>query len=119
VGQDRNAEYAAGEELAAGWLTAKGFVILQRNWRHGRYEIDIIASRGKVLHIIEVKSRRSSSYGRPEESVNRQKISNLMQGAAGWLVKYPNHQRLQYDVMAIDLRRGAAPEIALFEDVYL
>jgi len=108
-----------GEELAADWLTAKGFAILQRNWRHGRYEIDIIASRSKILHIIEVKSRRSSSYGRPEESVSRQKFQNLMQGAAGWLVKYPHHQRVQYDVMAIDLRRNAEPEITLFEDVYL
>ncbi|HTI92963.1 MAG TPA: YraN family protein [Puia sp.] len=108
-----------GEELAADWLMAKGFVILRRNWRYGRYEIDIIASRGKVLHIIEVKSRRSSSYGRPEESVSRQKFLNLMQGAAGWLVKYPRHKRLQYDVMAIDLRRGSEPEIAHFEDVYL
>jgi len=108
-----------GEELAAAWLTAKGFVILQRNWRYGRYEIDVIASRSKILHIIEVKSRRSSSYGYPEESISRQKFSNLMKGAAGWLVKYPCHQRLQYDVMAIDLRRGAEPEIVLFEDVYL
>jgi|SRR5882757_2598662 len=108
-----------GEELAAGWLTAKGFVILQRNWRYGRYEVDIIASRSNILHIIEVKSRRSSSYGRPEESISQRKFQNLMLGAAGWLVKYPHHQRLQYDVMAIDLRRGAEPEITLFEDVYL
>ncbi len=108
-----------GEELAAEWLKAKGFAILRRNWRHGRYEIDVIASRAKILHIIEVKSRRSSSYGRPEESVSRQKFQNLMLGAAGWLVKYPHHQRLQYDVLAIDFRKGAEPELAFFEDVYL
>ncbi len=108
-----------GEGLAAEWLAAKGFVILQRNWRYGRYEVDIIASRSKILHIIEVKSRRSSAYGRPEESVSPQKFRNVMLGAAGWLVKYPHHQRLQYDVVAIDLRKGADPEITLFEDVYL
>jgi putative endonuclease len=108
-----------GEELAADWLTAKGFVILQRNWRYGRYEVDVIASRANILHIIEVKCRRSSSYGRPEESISRQKFQNVMQGAAGFLVKYPHHQRIQYDVMAIDIRRDTGPEIALFEDVYL
>lgn len=108
-----------GEELAAGWLAAKGFTILQRNWRHGRYEIDIIASHSGILHIIEVKSRRSISYGRPEESVNRRKLQHIMQGAAGFLLKYPHHQRIQYDVMAIDLRKSAEPEIAFFEDVYL
>jgi putative endonuclease len=108
-----------GEDLAAEWLEAKGFTILKRNWRHGRYEVDIIASHEAVLHIVEVKSRRSESYGRPEESVSLRKFRNVMQGAAGWLVKYPLHQRLQYDVLAITLRRGAEHEFALFEDVYL
>jgi len=108
-----------GEELAADWLTDNGFVILQRNWRYGRYEVDIIASQANILHIIEVKCRRSSSYGRPEESISRKKFQHVMQGAAGFLVKYPHQQRIQYDVMAIDIRRGAEPEIVLFEDVYL
>lgn len=108
-----------GEELAAEWLTGKGFVLLKRNWRYGRYEVDIIASQAKILHIIEVKSRRSSSYGRPEESISRQKFQNMMQGAAGWLVKYPHRQRLQYDVIAINLCRGTEPEITFFEDVYV
>jgi putative endonuclease len=108
-----------GEELAAGWLAAKGFIILQRNWRHGRYEVDIIAGRSGVLHIIEVKSRRSTSYGQPEESVSRRKFQHIMQGAAGWLVQYPDHRRLQYDVLAITLRPGAGPEFFLIEDVYL
>jgi|GraSoi_2013_60cm_1033757.scaffolds.fasta_scaffold01777_4 putative endonuclease len=108
-----------GEELAAEWLAARGFAILQRNWRHGRYEVDIIASQAGVLRIIEVKSRRSTSYGRPEESVSRRKFQNVMQGAAGWLLQYPGHRRLQYDVMAITLRKGTEPEFVLFEDVYL
>jgi putative endonuclease len=108
-----------GEEMAAQWLSAKGFAILCRNWRHGRHEVDIIASREAVLHIIEVKIRRSVSYGRPEESVSRQKFLHIMQGAAGWLVQFPDHGRLQYDVLAITLRRGAQPEFFLIEDVYL
>lgn len=108
-----------GEELAAQWLAARGFVILQRNWRHGRYEVDIIASQAGVLRIIEVKSRRSTSYGQPEESVSRRKFQHIMQGAAGWLLQYPGHRRLQYDVLAITLRKDSEPEFALFEDVYL
>jgi len=49
-----------GETLAAQWLKEKGYEILQRNWRHSHYEIDIIALKNKMLHIIEVKSRNFS-----------------------------------------------------------
>ena len=108
-----------GEELAAAWLTRNGYEILHRNWRHGRFEIDIIAGRKEVIHIIEVKCRQSNAYGHPEESVNRKKISHLLQGAAGWLHNYPGHSRVQYDVLAINLRKEGEPEYFMIEDVYL
>jgi putative endonuclease len=115
-----------GEDLAAHWLTHRGFTLLHRNWRHGRYEVDIIAGREGILHIIEVKTRRSSAYGHPEEGVSRKKIGHMMQVASSWLHKtnvqdcrWPGYRRVQYDVLAITLARGQAPEIVLFEDVYL
>jgi putative endonuclease len=109
----------AGEDLAADWLVHRGFAILHRNWRHGRYEVDCIAGRDNVLHFIEVKTRRSSTYGHPEESVSRKKIEHMLQGASAWLYRRPVYQRVQYDVLAITLAPGHAPDIILFEDVYL
>jgi len=106
-----------GEDLAAQWLSEKGFSILQRNWRHGRYEVDIIAGRQGILHFIEVKSLRSTSYGYPEQSVSQKKMGNVMQGASGWLHRWPAFQRIQYDVLAITLKKDAPPEYVLFEDV--
>ena len=108
-----------GEDLAAAWLTNKGFSILCRNWRHGRYEVDIIAGRAAVIHVIEVKTRRSLTYGHPEESVSRKKLENVLQGAAGWLYRWPQYRRVQYDVLAITLCDKTMPEYVLFEDVYL
>lgn len=108
-----------GEDLAAAWLVRHGFSIICRNWRHGRYEVDLIAGRDDVLHIIEVKTRRSLVYGHPEESVSRKKIEHMMQGAAGWLCRRPGYRRVQYDVLAINLSEPDTPEIVLFEDVYL
>ena len=108
-----------GEDLAAAWLTANGYDILHRNWRNGRYEIDIIAGRSQVLHIIEVKTRRSDRYGTPEQGVNRKKFQHLLQAASRWLANYPGHTRVQYDVLAITLRNDAPPEYFLIEDVYL
>jgi putative endonuclease len=108
-----------GEELAADWLIANGYQILHRNWRHGRYEVDIIAGKTNTIHIIEVKTRKSNTYGSPEQNVNRKKIEHLLQAAAGWLLNHPGHTRVQYDVLAITLQKNADPEYFLFEDVYL
>jgi putative endonuclease len=108
-----------GEYLAAEWLVRNGFTIIQRNWRHHRYEVDIIAGRSSILHFIEVKTRRSLAYGNPEESVSRKKLEHVMEGAAGWLHRWPAFRRVQYDVLAITLPEKASPEFMLFEDVYL
>jgi putative endonuclease len=108
-----------GERLAANWLVRQGFTILKRNFRHGRYELDIIAGRDSVLHFIEVKCRRSTAYGHPEESVNRKKLQHLLKGGAGWLAKWKGYHRVQYDVLAISLKYPGPPEYVLFEDVYL
>jgi putative endonuclease len=108
-----------GEDLAIAWLTAKGFSILSRNWRHSRYEVDIIAGQAAILHIIEVKTRRSTAYGHPEESVSRKKLERIMQGAAAWLHRWPDFRRIQYDVLAITIKKDSPPEYMLFEDVYL
>ena len=108
-----------GEDLAAGWLADRGFAVLCRNWRHGRHEIDVIAGREGILHFIEIKTRRSTTYGHPEESVDRKKLEHVLEAAAGWLHRWPGHRRIQYDVLAITAKKDAAPEFALFEDVYL
>jgi putative endonuclease len=108
-----------GEELAAAWLTAKGFAILHTNWRSGRYEVDIIAGRSGILHFIEVKTRTSVTYGHPEEGVSRKKITHILQSAAGWLYKHPDHSRVQYDVLAITWIKESEPEYFFIEDVYL
>lgn len=105
--------------MAADWLTANGFHILHRNWRHGRHEVDIIASRAGLIHFIEVKTRRSNAYGPPELSVNRKKIEHILQGAQGWLLNHPGCTRIQYDVLAINFRENTNPEYTFFQDVYL
>ena len=108
-----------GEALAADWLISNGFYVLQRNWRHGRYEVDIIAAKKDIIHFIEVKTRRSNAYGPPEGSVNRKKIQHMLLAAAGWLHNHPGQTRTQHDVLTITLLKDAAPEYFLFEDVYL
>ena len=109
-----------GEEIAAGWLTDKGFSILHRNWRHGRSEVDIIAIRQKTYHFIEIKCSQGNAYGFPEERVSRTKLRRIMRVAAHWLHEHhiPPSHRVQYDVLAIQWRHGI-PQYFFIEDVSL
>lgn len=66
-----------GEALAARWLQQQGFVIVGRNL-HTRYgEIDVLALRDGVLHLVEVKTRTNDLFGSPVDAITRQKIQKL------------------------------------------
>src|SRR5690349_6881015 len=108
-----------GEQLAVDYLLEKGYTILHRNWRHLHYEIDIIAERNGVLHIVEVKIRSSRNYGFPEQTVKRKKFRNLQQAADEFLFRHPLYRHVQYDIIAISAIRGEPAEYFLIEDVYL
>lgn len=108
-----------GEALAVVYLEQLGFTILNCNWRYSRYEIDIIATKDKKLHFIEVKTRRTGTFGHPEESVSLKKIRHLMKGAAAYQHQFPGWKRIQLDVLSITLRPGEPAEYFFIEDVYL
>lgn len=66
-----------GEQLVCEWLLKSGFEIRARNF-HCRYgEIDIVAFKDGTTHFVEVKTRTSTAYGHPLESVGRQKIQRM------------------------------------------
>src|SRR5687767_15573904 len=92
-----------GEQLATDYLLSKGYAILHRNWRHARYEIDIIAEKKGVLHIVEVKIRSSRSFGFPEGTVKRKKFRNLLEAANEFLYRHPEYRHVQFDIVAITL----------------
>ena len=73
-----------GEDLAARYLERTGYVILARNWRTGRLEIDIVARRGGTVAFVEVKTRRSGPQ-HPTEAVDRQKRARIGRAAARWI----------------------------------
>lgn len=108
-----------GEQMAESFLVNKGFTILHRNWRHSRYEIDLIVLKNGLLHFIEVKCRTIAQYGYPEESVSRKKIKFLMQAAEQYLFTHPEHKDFRLDVLSITINPGKEPEIVMIEDVYL
>lgn len=108
-----------GEELAANWLTAHGYTILHRNWRYSRLEIDIIATKGKFLHFVEVKTRYYNPFGYPEDSVTKKKFKKLQRAADEYLFQHPEHCWIQYDIAAITMYGNGKAECFLIEDVFL
>jgi putative endonuclease len=108
-----------GEALAAQFLAERGYQILHQNWRFSYYEVDIIAQKDNILHIIEVKTRRNSQYGYPEESVTDQKLESLMKAAEAFLQEHPEWNIVQYDILAITIHHPEQVEYLLIEDIYL
>ena len=66
---------AAGEGVAASALEAEGYRILERNWRSGRSEIDLIAQRGDIIAFVEVKTRGEHALAAPEVEAQRRRIA--------------------------------------------
>lgn len=93
-----------GEEIAAAFLTARGFRILERNFRCKGGEVDIIARepRDKSLVFVEVKARRDLSYGVPQLAVTPFKQRQISKAALTWIARHKQHdQNARFDVIAI------------------
>jgi Predicted endonuclease distantly related to archaeal Holliday junction resolvase len=108
-----------GEDMAVKYLQDKGYTILHRNWRHKNWETDIIATKNSNLHFIEVKTRRTKTYGHPEEDVSRKKVKNLMGAAEEFLLLYPDWKLIQFDILSITMEKNKLAEFFLIEDVSL
>ena len=74
-----------GEDLAAEFLQQQGMVIIERNFRCPRGEIDIIARDGETIVFVEVKTRRTLALGSPLEAVTRAKLKRIRMLSAIWL----------------------------------
>jgi putative endonuclease len=108
-----------GELLAARYLQRAGFSVLYQNWRFKKYEIDIIAEKNSVLHFVEVKTRHTTTFGYPEESVSRKKFNVLRKGAAIFLSSFEEEKNIQFDIVSITILPGQQIEYYFIEDVYI
>jgi putative endonuclease len=91
----------AGENLAEEYLIAKGYQILERNFRFKRSEIDLIAEQGGCIVFIEVKTRKSNIFGHPEESINSKKVNKIKQAAEEYLYNIDWKGHVRFDVLSI------------------
>lgn len=105
-----------GERLAAEYMETRGFTILDSNIRTPYGEIDLIACKDGVTVFIEVKTRKTASYGMPEESVNLRKQNHLISSAQHYIQEHSEMEAAwRIDVIAIRrFQDGRSPQITHF-----
>jgi putative endonuclease len=91
-----------GEDQAAAWYVARGYEVVARNWRVPAGEIDLVARRGRLVVIAEVKARSSDRFGMPVEAVVAAKQARLRRLAAAWLKQAGvRGARVRFDVVSV------------------
>jgi putative endonuclease len=108
------------EELAAEFLRAQGFEIVQRNYLRRLGELDVIARRAELLVIAEVRTRASAAYGGAAASVDRRKQQRITRAATALLQQRADLARLavRFDVIVVSDPHGAAPRIEWIEHAF-
>jgi putative endonuclease len=103
---------AYGERLAVRHLVDAGLVVLDRNWRSGTGEIDVVARDGDVVVFCEVKTRRGDGFGTPAEAVVARKVARLRRLAAEWLsVSGVRPREIRFDVVSVISPPRGAPRV--------
>ena len=113
---------ASGEAAAAAWYEARGYEILDRNWRVREGEIDLVVRNRTVIVFCEVKTRSSDRFGIPAESVTASKQRRLRALAAKWLAAHPasrgeSRGEVRFDVASVT-PAGATPTVAVVEAAF-
>jgi len=111
----------AGERHAARVLAARGWRILDRQWRGEAGEIDLVALDGDVLVLVEVKTRRGDRFGAAEEAGSARRRRRLLALGEEYVAAHPEHSERVWriDLVAITLdARGAVERLTHLPDAY-
>jgi putative endonuclease len=84
--QANRARGSYGERRVAEWYEARGYAVLDRNWRDGRAgELDLVLGRDGLVVFCEVKARRTAEFGDPLEAITEEKLARIYRLGMAWL----------------------------------
>jgi len=107
-----------GEQLAAEYLSKKGYIILARNYFYDKAEIDIIAQKEKnSLVIVEVKTRNSDYFGDPQDFVKPSKIKLLVKAANEYVISNDLDVEVRFDIIAV-IKNKTVEKIEHFKNAF-
>ena len=107
---------AIGEQAAVDYLRQNGFMIVERNYRIGRSEIDIIASRYDELHFVEVKTRKFGTMTAPEEAITEQKLRAMRRAASAYMAQHHSMLEPKFSLIAIEMVGDRVEALRFVED---
>ncbi|MEA4923370.1 MAG: YraN family protein [Eubacteriaceae bacterium] len=102
MNMDRKELGKYGEEQAVNLLRAKGYRILDTNWKCRAGELDIVAQKGYIITFAEVKTRRTLEFGTPSEAITAKKKTHIRNTAAFYMKSHNiNDINVRFDVIEI------------------
>lgn len=108
-----------GEDIASNYLEENGYQIIQRNYRYGHGEIDIICRKEEILVFVEVKTRKNLEFGAPELAVTPNKQRQIRKISEAYLFeKEITNIDCRIDVIAIQIKQNLPPEINHIENAF-
>jgi putative endonuclease len=104
-----------GEAQAAEWYAARGYEVVERNWRCSDGEVDLVLRTGNTIVFCEVKTRSSDRFGTALEAVTPTKQRRLRKLGARWLAEHRSHGRVaaRFDVASV-----MAGDITVIENAF-
>jgi len=107
-----------GEDIATNYLKKKGYKIIERNFRKGYGEIDIVATHQNTLVFIEVKTRTTALYGGAIEAISYSKLQKLIRTCEYYKVLHPKlPDAMRIDAILIDLENNEPKNIQHIENI--
>ncbi|WP_308991599.1 YraN family protein [Mariniflexile litorale] len=106
-----------GEELAVDFLLKNAYDIVERNYRFDKAEVDIIAKKGNILAIIEVKTRSTIDFGNPQDFVKPKQIQRLVKAVDEYVIVNGLEVEVRFDIIAI-VKQGKAFQIEHLENAF-
>jgi putative endonuclease len=96
-------DYGRLSETAAAWLLRlHGYRVVGRRLRAAGFEIDLVARRGDLLVVCEVKARRQARWGTPAEAVDARRRARMRRAGLALAASDPSVRRVRFDVVAVD-----------------
>ncbi|MEO7503172.1 MAG: YraN family protein [Gemmatimonadaceae bacterium] len=112
-----------GERVAERWLLSKGWQMLNRRFRSGHRDIDLVAARAvdggeRLVAFVEVKTRVSAAFGGPLGAVHWRKQREMSRAARDWIGRFHRSGDVyRFDVVGV-VFGGEAPEIVHIENAF-
>ncbi len=99
-------------------MQSEGYVVRHRNWRCGHKELDIVAEKDGILIVVEVKTRKNTFFGQPEEAVTNGKIKRIVHSTDAYLRRYAIDLPVRFDLITIITDENGEPRLTHIENAF-